>query len=72
MKKLELSVEIDGVEYIGFRKISSNKLGNFQVIYLDNNIKERDQGSYVKAETDPTAIFVAKNILTSLVRRHLL
>jgi hypothetical protein len=73
MKKIEIETEVDGKIYKGHKTISSNKYGKFQVIYLTDKIHERDQGAYA---TDPTkdtmAVFVAKNILSSLVRTHLL
>ena len=73
MKKIKIETEIDGEIYKGYKTISSNKYGKFQVIYLTDKIHERDQGAYATDPTNDTmAIFAAKNILNSLVRTHLL
>jgi hypothetical protein len=69
MKKIELETDVDDRTFRGFRVIKSNKAGKFQIIYLTEDIYERDGGSY----TDPNstiALFAAKNILRSLVQKH--
>lgn len=72
MEKHELKTEIDGKIYKGYRIIKTNKYGKFQVIHLTDEISERDQGAYSNPIEDTMASFAAKNILSSLVRKHLL
>ena len=67
-KQYELETEVDGIPHKGYRVISSNKAGKFQVVYLSPDVHERDQTAYT-AFNESMMEAMAKDILRSLVTR---